>query len=236
MRVCVLLAVSAATVSSASIAQMTPRDGAPKHFELIDPATVQPAQMLPAPAPGGSAAEATELAALHQLIATTSPERLAQAKSDDAHEDPSIFDAVTGVKLATKPATWALLRTVENDADLTGNLAKTYFARTRPWGVDATLPNCDAGKGKKPITSYPSGHAVLGYSVGWALAQLMPDKAQAILARAQDYALSREICGVHFPSDVEASHVIGTVVAARLFADPRLAGRIAAAKAELASR
>lgn len=159
---------------------------------------------------------------------------MAQAKWDDAHEDPSIFDEVTGRKLATMPATWALLRTVQNDADLATNLAKAHFARTRPWGVDPSLPNCDAGKGKKTVGSYPSGHSVVGYSVGWALAQLMPDKAAAILARAQDYALSREICGVHFPSDTEASHVVGTVIAARLFADPRLAPRIATAKLEIA--
>jgi acid phosphatase (class A) len=134
------------------------------------------------------------------------------------------------------PATWALLNTVQNDADLTGNLAKLHFARIRPWGIDPSLPNCDSAKGKKALGSYPSGHAVVGYSVGWALAQLMPDKAPAILARAQDYALSRLICGVHFASDTEASHVIGSVVAARLFADPRLAARIAAARAEIDRR
>jgi len=73
----------------------------------------------------------------------------------------------------------------------------------------------------------------MGYSVGWTLAQLMPYRAPQILARAEDYALSREICGVHYPSDTEASHVIGTLTAATLFSDPRLAGQIAAARAEL---
>ena len=67
------------------------------------------------------------------------------------------------------------------------------------------------------------------------LAQLLPDQAPAILARAHDYALSREICGVHFRSDTDASHVVGTLVAARMLADPRLAARIAAARTELAA-
>ena len=95
------------------------------------------------------------------------------------------------------------------------------------------MPNCDAGKGKKPMGSYPSGHSILGFSVGWMLAQLQPEKAQAILARASDYALSREICGVHFRSDTAASQVLGTYIASAIFADPRIAPRIAAAKAEL---
>jgi acid phosphatase (class A) len=227
------VALLALSLPLAAPAQMAGAGKEPKHFELIDTATVEPSQMLPAPPAKGSPAEAAELATLRALIASTSPERMAQARWDDAHEDPAIFDDVTGRKLAAMPATWALLRTVQNDADVATNLAKVHFARIRPWGVDPSLPNCDAGKGKKALGSYPSGHSGLGYSVGWALAQLMPDKAPAILARAQDYALSREICGVHFPSDTEASHVIGTLVAVRLFADPRLAPRIAAARAEL---
>ena len=207
-----------------------------KHFEIIDPAQVVPARLLPPPPAAGSPAEALELAQLRQLIAGTSPARMEQAKWDDEHEDPAIFNEAVGRDLKSLPATWALLVTVQNDAGLAGSLAKNYFGRIRPWGADATLPNCDAGKGKKPLGSYPSGHSVLGYSVGWTLAQLMPDKATAILAKAGDYALSREICGVHFSSDAEASHVVGTYVAATILADPRMASRIVAARAELGSR
>lgn len=204
-----------------------------KAFQIVDPATVEPTRLLPAPNPAGSSAEALELAQLHQLINGTSAARMEQARWDDSHEDPAIFDGVVGHRLEDLPATWALLLTVANDASLAGGLAKTHFARTRPWGVDATLPNCDAGKGKSPIHSYPSGHSVLGYSVGYALAQLIPARSGAILDRAQDYALSREICGVHFPSDTEASHVIGSLVAAKVLADPRMQSRIVAARTEL---
>jgi acid phosphatase (class A) len=236
MRRLPILALLVTLPLASAVAQTKPAAAPKKQFELIDPATVQPDQMLPAPPAKGSAEEARELGQLHQLIAATTPERMAQARWDDEHEDPSIFDEASGRKLAELPATWALLRTIANDANLAGNLAKERFARTRPWGVDPTLPNCDAGKGKQPTRGYPSGHSVLSYSVGWALAQLMPEKATAILTRAQDYAFSREICGVHFPSDTEASHAIATAVAMRLFADPRLAPRIAAARAELAKR
>lgn len=228
-----LLLVLALTVAPTQAAVTSSPQTEPTRFELIDPATIAPAQLLPAPAARGSAAEAFELAEEHKIVAAASPKRLARARQDDAVEDPSIFDKAMGRRLADLPATWALLRTIQNDTDLTIALVKRHFARVRPWGVDPTLPNCDAGKKASPLGSYPSGHSGLGYSVGWTLAQLVPERAPAILARAQDYAQSRLICGVHFPSDTEASHVVATWVAARLLADPRLAARIAAARAEL---
>lgn len=173
---------------------------------------------------------------LHALIAVAPQPRLDQARQDDLQENPAIFDAAAGRTLSALPATWALLKQVQADADRTANAAKDLFPRTRPWGVDATLHACDAKPGSRPVRSYPSGHAVLGYSVGYVLAQLLPSRAAAIQARAADYALSREYCAAHFPSDTEASHVLGTVIGERSLADPALAGRIVAARRELASR
>jgi hypothetical protein len=94
------------------------------------------------------------------------------------------------------------------------------------------LPNCDGTA--VPGRSYPSGHSTIGYSVGLMLAELMPQKASAILGRARDYALSRVICGVHYPADIDASHTLGTMVTVRLLLDPAVAGPIAAVRAELA--
>jgi len=204
-----------------------------KHLEYVEATLFDPSRLLPAPPAKGSPEEARELKALHDLLANATPARLEQARWDNEHEDPAIFNAVVGRDLTKMPATWALLKIVQSETALGANYSKTFYNRMRPWGVDATLPNCDAGTAKQPTKSYPSGHSTLSYSVGWTLAQLMPDKAQPILARAQDYALSREYCGAHFPSDTEASHVLGTLGAATLFADPRLAPQIAAARAEI---
>jgi acid phosphatase (class A) len=228
----VLASLSLSAASAQTTVTPAPTAKPAKHFEIIDPAAVAPERMLPAPPAAGSPAEAMELAQLHQLIAAASPARLEQAKWDDTHEDPAIFNAVVGRDLRTLPATWALLNTVQNEADRAADLAKVYFARTRPWGVDATMPRCDDGP--KPTRSYPSGHSMLGYSVGLTLAQLVPAKAPAILDRARDYALSRQLCGAHFPSDTEASHALGAYVASLVLTDPRIAPRLAAARAELA--
>jgi acid phosphatase (class A) len=230
------LAVAGALALPASLAaQEAPAAKAPKQFTYLRAEDFPAVGILPAPPARGSEVEKLELAYLHSLIADASPQRLEQARWDDGHEDPAIFDQAVGTDLEKLPATWALLRAVQNDAALAATGAKAHFARMRPWGVDPTLPNCDAGKGKQPTNSYPSGHATLGYSVGLTLATLMPARAKTILDRARDYALSREICGVHFPSDTEASHVIASIAVARILQNPAAAPRLAAARAELAA-
>jgi acid phosphatase (class A) len=207
-----------------------------KYLQYLPAGLFDPSLLLPAPPAKGSDAEARDLETLRRLIASASKERIEQAHSDAVNEDPAIFNTVAGVDLKTLPATWELLTIVHEDAALAANYSKTFFKRMRPYNVDPSIPFCEGtpDQSKPNMKSYPSGHSTLGYSVGWMLARLMPGKADKILARAQDYALSRQYCGAHFASDTQAAHVLGTLAAATLYADPRLAGKIAAARAELA--
>ena len=205
------------------------------HLAYLDPALFAPQLSVPAPPPRGSAEEAREIDALHRLIAGATPDRIARANADGHNETPSLFNEAVGVDLQTLPATWALLTTVQGEGAIVADQGKTLFHRMRPYSVDPTLAVCGqkVDPAKPAYRGYPSGHSMLGYSVGWMLARLMPQKADAILARAHDYALSRQYCGAHFASDTEASHVIATLAAASLWNDPRLATQIAAARAEL---
>jgi len=192
------------------------------------------AQRLLAPPPADdSNATRAELAELRLIIAARTPERFAQARWDDEHEDPSAFYQVIGggFDLQRLPATAALMAVVMNDEAVAAKAAKKTYPRKRPWAVDATIPNCDPDD--KPLTSYPSGHAMMGYTAAIVFASLMPEKAPAIQARARDYAFSREVCGAHFASDTEASHALAEAVAAALLASPQLQPKIAAARAEL---
>lgn len=219
---------------SAAVLIATPGVRAADHpLHFLQPGDVVPTRVLPPPPVKGSDIEKAELVDLHAIVASASPERLARAKWDDEHEDPALFDAALGVKLESLPKTWALLKSVQNEGDAAADVSKVYFSRSRPWAVDPTLANCDAGKNANPLRSYPSGHSTLGYSVGFVLAQLLPDKATTILTRAADFAMSRKVCGVHFPSDTEASHVLGTIVAVKLLANPTFAAKLPAVRAEL---
>jgi acid phosphatase (class A) len=211
-----------------------PKEAAEDHrLRWLDPVAFDPTHAFAPPPATSSTVYKLEFDRLRALIAAATPERRKQAEWDGNHEDPSAFSTAAGIDFATHPKTAELLATISDEVERMIHSAKAWYKRARPYQVDPALPHC--GKGNKALASYPSGHGGLGWSVGWTLARLMPDRAPAILARAQDYALSREICGVHFSSDLEASHGAATAAVEAMLADPRLASQVAAAKAELAA-
>jgi len=208
---------------------------APKSLAVLTESQVDPTRLLPAPPVDGSARQKDDLAEVQRIYRTRTPERYAQAQWDNDHEDLTLFNATLGpdFDLAKLPATARLLAIVDNDQVIAAGRAKVFFKRNRPWGLDPSIRPCDYKPGANPLTSYPSGHATLGYSIGYVLAVLMPDKARVILARADDYAYSREVCGDHFASDTEGSHVLGVAVAVQILDSPKIAPMVDAAKAEL---
>ncbi|MEP7223003.1 MAG: phosphatase PAP2 family protein [Novosphingobium sp.] len=230
-------AFAACLLASSAHAQTAPvaaGDTAPledNRLRFLDPARFAPASAFAPPPAPGSLEQQLEFDRLRAIIRAASPERLAQARWDGAHEEPIVFNQAAARDFSALPATSALLGTVSDEVERMVHAAKAYFRHPRPYQLDPALPHC--GKGSAVPSGYPSGHAGYGWSVGWMLARLLPDRAPAILARAQDYALSREICGVHFAADLEASHAAAFAAVEQLFSDPRLAPQIAAARAEL---
>jgi acid phosphatase (class A) len=235
-RTIAVLAVLMLTAGAPVLAQaqsMAPH--APKTLQVLSADDIDPIRLLPPPPADGSARQKLELTELRQLQETRTKARLDQALWDDEHENSSLYAATLGPKfdLANLPQTAKLIAIVENEQDVAAGAAKKAFHRHRPWIFDDSLVGCPRGKAKDPLSSYPSGHATVGYADGVVLAALMPDHAADILARASDYADSRLVCGVHFRSDVAASESLGTAVAVMLLKSPRLSDQIAAARAEL---
>ncbi|WP_295560739.1 phosphatase PAP2 family protein [uncultured Sphingomonas sp.] len=224
------VALALGLLATAAVAK---HDGRPA-ASLLDPAAFAPTAIIAPPPAQGSVVARQELAYLRALHQAAPAERIARADADGHDKGPHAFNAVTGRDLTALPATAALLARVDAETDAVVDRAKQHFRRIRPYRTDPTLPHC--GKGKGVDDSYPSGHSAFAWSTGWTLAQLMPDRAAAILDRSRDYAEGREICAVHYPSDVEAGHAVGQLVADRLLNDPRLADQVAAARAELARR
>jgi acid phosphatase (class A) len=206
-----------------------------KTLKILTPDQLDPASILPPPVADGTDAQKADLAEVQRLYRERTPERRAQAEWDDKHEDSMLFASTLGPKfdLAKLPATAQLLAVLENDQAVAANMSKRYFLRNRPWAIDPSLVACDYKPNAAPLTSYPSGHATLSYSVGLVLANLIPEKSQAILTRARDYAYSREVCGAHYASDTEASHVLGTIVGLQFLASSKAQPMIEAARAEL---
>lgn len=228
----VLLACSAAAilVGPASAQEAAkPRPAA----AFLSATELDSSRFLPIPPAEGSAAVEAELAELHAMEAARTPAALAHARSDDVTKDASIFAEAMGpgFDLKALPATARLMAEVRKEEKVAADLAKAHFQRKRPWIVDASLQSCS--KEDEPLSSYPSGHTTMGYAMAVVLADLAPDKAPALLARAAEYGASRLTCGMHFRTDVIAGQVLGTTVGIELLHNPAFRADRDAALAEL---
>ncbi|HXR95108.1 MAG TPA: phosphatase PAP2 family protein [Rhizomicrobium sp.] len=200
---------------------------------LLGPAQIDASHLLPPPPAAGSPQAQAEVAELHAIAARATPAMMAAAKRDARDESPALFDKVLGFDVMALPATAKLLDDVVKEQSADAQPGKNFFRRDRPWIVDPSIETCELHAPGPAKTSYPSGHATLAFSTGVVLAALMPDKAQAILERAREYAENRLVCGMHFRSDIVAGQELGSVVAVRLMQDPRFASEMEAAQAEL---
>jgi acid phosphatase (class A) len=201
----------------------------------LKPSDTVPEKLLPMPPNDGTDVAKDEIAELHRIQKARTPDELARALYDDEHEDGWYLATVLGPNFNAKtlPVTAALLEQVRLEASAAAKPAKTYFHRLRPWAVDPTIVGCPhPGESQQP-TSYPSGHATLGYSAAVVMANVLPDHAVDIMNRASQYGEERLVCGHHFRKDIEAGQTLGTVVGVLLIHDERFAAEMAKAKAEL---
>jgi acid phosphatase (class A) len=239
------IATLVAALAASAYAQGRPATARPpKTLQCLTRAEIDPSRLLPPPPKDGSSEQQSEMADVQHLIQTRTPEQFAQAKWDAEHEDPSAFSAVLGPDFDLKklPATAKLLAAVLNDQSMAASAAKEYFHRKFPVAAADPQPaafadwTCDAVSRKpadRPLRSYPSGHTTMGYTLGIVLGSLFPEKAQAILERAAEYGHSREVCGDHYHSDVEAGHALGSAIGILLLNNAALKPQFEAARAEL---
>ena len=205
----------------------------PARAAMLDPAEIDAAHLLPPPPAADSSRAKAEVAELHAIASASSPALIEAARRDDGDEKPDLFNAALGFDLAALPATSKMMNDVLKEEDTDSKAAKAYFHRDRPWIVDASIKTCVPVKPGPAANSYPSGHTSVAFSMGVVLAALMPEKAQAILARAEEFGEHRLVCGVHFRSDIAAGQQFGTVLALQLMEKPAFKAEMDAARAEL---
>jgi len=187
----------------------------------------------PPPAPNS----ALELAERAIVRGPWSEERRQQAREDNAIDPFAAFDSVLGATFtaANFPATRAVLDRAGRAAGFAGDPVKFVHRRARPFVSDSAITPCIPDDERlRASYSYPTGHGALGF--GWALvlAELVPSRADAIIERGRDFGWSRIVCGVHYPSDLSAAHIVAAAAIARLHADPDFQRELAAARDELA--
>ena len=188
--------------------------------------------LLPPPPAPDSAQMKAELGEVLTVQVTRTKEMEARAFAD-ATENIWRFAAVVDNPKFTAAA-WPKVaaffdRVIETEAAVV-DPAKDVWKRPRPHLysdlVKPVVPLSKSG-------SYPSGHATVGTLMGIELANMLPEKRAAIMARAWEYAHNRVVGGIHYPSDIEMGRISGTVIAQTISTHPDFKEEFEAAKAEL---
>lgn len=176
----------------------------------------------PPPEPG-SILDGLDMATSQRFQKEVAPDRWQTADLDSDMVYPRFAEAFgRPIDRQHAPRLIQLLNRVMRDAADPVWTAKKSFQRPRPYQRYQLTRRCGSSPVPTPDkeprggSSYPSGHTVYGWATALLLAEVAPDRAPLILERGRDYALSRVICGYHFPTDTEAARAVATAVLTRL--------------------
>ena len=185
--------------------------------------------LAPPPA-AGSAEEAADLASARAVFQGRTPAEEARAIKDASLSiflfTPAIGPCFQAGKL---PKTEALFQQVREEIGEVINIPKNQWKRRRPYEMDEQLV---FGRPEKSF-GYPSGHATRGTVQALLVAELFPERKEAILAIGRDIGWDRVLIGKHFPTDIYAGRVLARAIVRELLASPAFQHDLAEAKAEV---
>jgi acid phosphatase (class A) len=126
------------------------------------------------------------------------------------------------------PVTADFMANVWRDASYFIWSFKYKYLRVRPYVVDPSIQNLEDAN----WAAYPSGHAANSYINAYIYQELAPEFADIFLKDAYDMAHSREIIGVHYPSDSEGSRIFARQFVNALFQNEKFLQDIEKVKLE----
>lgn len=125
--------------------------------------------------------------------------------------------------------TQRVLHQVMQDATYYIFSLKAQYNRPRPYQLEPMLQQLEA----PGHAAYPSGHASASYIHAYLLSIILPEYKEQLLGTAYDMAFSREVRGVHYPSDSEAGRKLAQQFVALLLRSPDFKADFIAMKAEI---
>jgi acid phosphatase (class A) len=127
------------------------------------------------------------------------------------------------------PLTAKLVAAVWEDASYYIWKYKNYFLRIRPYKLETKLSNLE----ETNWAAYPSGHATNSYVNAYLFSELLPEFSSFFIKDAYDMAHSREIIGVHYPSDSESGRLLAFQLVKRLMSVEKFKKDFTAAREEI---
>jgi len=196
-------------------------------------------KLVPPPPEKGSAAFMLDQEIAAKYFALEDEDRKNQAAIDAEllfPEATQAFNIVLDVQISeeTTPHLYMILRRTLADAGLSTYTAKNHYQRKRPFMVNNTAictPKDEALLRKDG--SYPSGHTAIGWAWALILAEVFPEQADVILERGKQFGISRNVCNVHWHSDVVSGRMMGTAAVAMLHSNTDFMIDLEAAKKEI---
>jgi acid phosphatase (class A) len=166
--------------------------------------------------------------------------RWAMAQNDNDYSDAALskdFTCALGVAInpQDEPHLAQLVSRMTPDLLKAMRDAKDFNKRKRPFLIDKGATCIPITPDFAKSYDYPSGHSTFSWSLGLILAEIAPDRATQILARARAYGESRVVCGVHNASAVDAGRTEASIVIAALHSSAEFRADMDAARNELAA-
>jgi acid phosphatase (class A) len=196
-------------------------------------------KLIPPPPEEGSAAFQLDQAVAEKYAALKDENRKKQAAEDAVLAFPDAiksFNIVLNVKISpeTTPHLYMILRRTLADAGLSTYSAKNHYQRVRPFMVN-NAPICTPEEEEmlRKDGSYPSGHTAIGWAWALILSEVFPEQADVIMERGKEFGISRNVCNVHWHSDVVYGRMMGAVTVAVLHSNNEFLIDLEAAKKEL---
>jgi acid phosphatase (class A) len=197
--------------------------------------------LLPQPPAAGSAAMALDEEVARKSFALRGTPRWTLAIQDAEYkfpEAPAAFTCALNAPITQQdtPRLYILLQRVASDASASTRGAKDKYKRPRPFMIN-NQPTCTPGDESflKTNGSYPSGHSAFGWTTALVLSEISPERIDALVARGRAFGESRNVCNVHWRSDVVEGRFIATGVVAVLHSSSEFRADMEAAKAEVAA-
>ena len=181
--------------------------------------------------------EGLDLATILPGPPTPGSPRWQQATADVSSDLGDRFATALGFRpdWSRLPVTKTLIARFDADRSAAIRVGKAHWQSARPF-IGTDLPICEPRTPSLIANGdYPSGHTAHGWGFALIMAELLPDRAQAILARGRDYGDSRWICGSHTMSAVEGGYLAASAIVAREHGDAAFRRDMAAAAEELAA-
>ena len=128
------------------------------------------------------------------------------------------------------PRTANLMSRVWHDAHYHIWSLKFKYARIRPVVIDPRINNLQ----QTGWAAFPSGHSSNAYILAYFYSVLAPEFTNVFLRDAREIAHSREIIGVHYPSDTEAGRMLARQFVNRLLQNEAFRAEFAKVRKEWA--